>query len=102
MAGVASSPSIMASNMPSLEMKPNSGGTAAMDVAAMSAMLNVHGMTRQIGPSRRISRVPVWWPTTPISMNKLDLNNACASVCTTAATMASGVPIPMVHTIQPS
>ena len=48
------------SSMPSLEMKPNSGGSAAIDAAAMTAAPNVKGSLRQMGPKRCMSRVPVW------------------------------------------
>ena len=49
-----------------------------------------------------MSREPAWWSMTPMIMNREDLNNACAAVCTTAAASATGVPTPMVATIQPS
>ena len=88
-------------SMPSLEMKPNSGGTAAIEAAPTTTQPKVHGIRCHSTPRRRESRVPAWWSTTPMSMNSEDLNSAWARVCTTAAASAKPVPTPMVVTIQP-
>ena len=87
--------------MPSFDRKPSSGGTAAMEAAPMTTEPNVKGMRSHSRPRRRMSRDPASWSMTPMSMNRLDLNSACAAVCTTAAARAKGVPTPIVATIQP-
>ncbi len=61
----------------------------------------MNGILSEMGPSRRMARVPASWSTTPMSMNSEDLNSACASVCVSAAASAMGVPTPMAATIQP-
>ena len=90
-----------APRMDSLEMKPNSGGIAAMEAAAMTVDAKVNGILSHSLPRRRMSREPASWSTTPMSMNSEDLNSACASVCVSAAASAIGVPTPMAATIQP-
>ena len=88
--------------MPSFETKPRVGGIPAMQAAATTAPVKVHGIFRHSTPRSRMSREPAWWSMTPMIMNREDLNSACAAVCTTAAASATGVPTPMVATIQPS
>ena len=97
--GVTSS---IAVSIDSLDTKPRVGGMPAIAAAPRQVAPKVHGMRRHSGPSRRRSRVPASWSTTPTSMNSPDLNSACASVCRAAAARAAGVPMPIVATIQPS
>ena len=96
----ATSPNAM--SMDSLDTKPNVGGTAAMAAAPSTVAPNAHGMRRHSGPRSRMSRAPASWSITPTSMNRPDLNNAWATVCSAAAARASCVPTPIAAVIQPS
>ena len=91
-----------ASSRPSFETKPSRGGTPAMETAASVRAVPVTGMRTCLPASMRRSRVPASWSTMPISMNRALLNSACATVWTTAAVNAAGVPMPMTAVSRPS
>lgn len=86
----------------SLETKPSSGGSPAIDAAESPASTADTGITRQRPVSSRMSRLPTSRSMTPTSMNSVALKSACAMVCTLAAAMATGVPTPTAAVSNPS
>src|SRR5690625_1360807 len=86
----------------SLETKPSSGGTPAMEAAPKMTTVRVAGMAIFRTVSMRMSRVPASWSMTPTARKSADLNRACAMVCKTAAVSAVGVPMPINATKYPS
>ena len=69
-------------------MNPPSGGSPAIEAAAMVAITAVTGIALASPPSRRISRVPVSWSTIPAAMNSAALKAAWLRMCSTAASAA--------------
>ena len=94
--------SMKAANIDSLLTNPRSGGMPAMDAAARASAPMVIGIRIRRFASSRMSRVPASWSMTPMSMNSAALNRAWATVWTTAAVRASGVPTPIMATRSPS
>ena len=78
----------------SLDKKPLVSGTPAIAAPATTASVAVHGISAASPPSHRMSRECVSWSTMPATMNSDALNAAWLRTWNTAATAASGVPIP--------
>ncbi|HMA46213.1 MAG TPA: hypothetical protein VKP11_03260 [Frankiaceae bacterium] len=91
-----------AASASSLETKPISTGTPAIDSAASPVAAAVAGIARRRPDRSRMSRLPASLSTMPTSMNSAALNSACASVCRAAAASAAVVPTPISATSNPS
>ncbi|KWV86332.1 hypothetical protein PFLmoz3_04024 [Pseudomonas fluorescens] len=85
----------------SLERKPLSNGTPAMDALATIARVAVNGIRRTSPLSLRISRVPLSWSMMPAAMNSEALKVAWLRMWNTAATAASGLLRPSSRVISP-
>jgi len=85
----------------SLDRKPLSNGTPAMDALATIARVAVNGIRRTRPLSLRISRVPLSWSMMPAAMNSEALKVAWLRIWNTAATAASGLLRPSSRVIRP-
>ena len=98
--GAASRNTVSAKNI-SLDRKPLSSGTPAIDALAMMASVPVMGMARSRPLSLRMSRVPVSWSMMPAAMNSEALKVAWFMMWKTAATAASGLFMPSSSVMSP-
>jgi hypothetical protein len=85
----------------SLDRKPLSSGTPAIDAAATMASVAVMGMALYRPDSRLRSRVPVSWSTTPAAMKSEALKVAWLIMWKMAATSASVLFSPSSSVISP-
>ena len=67
---------LASSSISSLDRKPFSGATPAMDSAVIVPMTKVIGIRRRSPPSRMIERVPASWSIMPAVMNSAALKVA--------------------------
>ncbi|MCY1247668.1 hypothetical protein D9M72_610180 [compost metagenome] len=85
----------------SLDRKPLSNGTPAIEALATMARVAVNGISLYRPLSLRISRVPLSWSMMPAAMNNEALNVAWLRMWNTAATAASGLFRPSSRVIRP-
>ena len=85
----------------SFDRKPFSSGTPAIAALATMASVAVTGSDWRRPLSTRMSRVPVSWSMMPAAMNSDALKVAWLRMWKIAATMASGVPMPISVVISP-
>ena len=85
----------------SLDRKPFSSGTPAIAALATMASVAVIGSLWRRPRSTRRSRVPVSWSMMPAAMNSEALKVAWLRMWKIAATIASGVPMPISTVMRP-
>jgi hypothetical protein len=85
----------------SLERKPLSSGTPAIEALAMIASVPVMGISRSRPLNLRMSRVPLSWSMMPAAMNSEALKVAWFMTWNTAATAASGLLSPSSSVMSP-
>ncbi|MNE48824.1 hypothetical protein D3C80_1433120 [compost metagenome] len=85
----------------SLDRKPLSSGTPAIEALATIARVAVNGIRRIRPLSLRMSRVPLSWSMIPAAMNNDALKVAWLRMWNTAATAASGLFRPSSRVIRP-